>query len=253
MKYWLSETGSLGKPDAAGDYRVKNVATKKFLEVVCNLAGEVGPVIEHCEQNSFQSQAVLERVADSINRVHELGDSLEGEELALDGHENGVGGDQRVEREQVQGRRTVDQYVREQFANVRNSVSQAKFPGSDLDKFEVGPHEIFVSWNQAKPVEPGGDQGMTSGCPAEENVVNAWFFSVLCNSQPGSGIPLRVRVDYQDFEVAGGKGGTEVDGGGCLANSAFLICDGDNPAQAVLVIVPCVRTFHQCLNAGGFT
>jgi hypothetical protein len=39
---------------------------------------------------------------------------------------------------------------------------------------------------------------------------------------------LRINVDQEDGKVIGGEGGGQIDGGCCLANSAFLIGDGDN-------------------------
>ena len=41
--------------------------------------------------------------------VSQFGDAFEGEELALDRNQNGIGGYQCVKREKIEGRRAVDQ------------------------------------------------------------------------------------------------------------------------------------------------
>jgi hypothetical protein len=42
---------------------------------------------------------------------------------------------------------------------------------------------------------------------------------------------LRVEVDQQDGLAGGGQGGGEVDGGGGLADAAFLVGDGEDAAR----------------------
>jgi hypothetical protein len=56
----------LGQADAAGDYRLQNVIAEEFLQVVCHLAGQIGPVVIHGEQYTFQLEGPgkgLDRVA----------------------------------------------------------------------------------------------------------------------------------------------------------------------------------------------
>ena len=63
-------------------------------------------------------------------------------------------------------------------------------------------------------------------------MVEAGPVRVFGDAQAGSGIALRVRVDDQDLEVIGSQGGGQIDGGGGLSHSAFLVGDGENSAQA---------------------
>jgi hypothetical protein len=89
----LAVAGSLGEADASRDYGAEDLFGKKLPQVVGDLAGEVGAVIVHGEQDAFDGQRGVEGIADMIDGIHEFGDAFEGEELALDGDQDGVGGD----------------------------------------------------------------------------------------------------------------------------------------------------------------
>src|ERR1035437_695540 len=52
---------------------------------------------------------MLEGVANPVDGVHEFGDALEGEEFALNRYEHGIGGDQGVEGEEVEGWGPIDE------------------------------------------------------------------------------------------------------------------------------------------------
>jgi len=85
--------GSLARRMLLGITVRKTSSAKKLPQVVGDLAGEVGAVIVHGEQDAFDGQRGVEGIADMIDGIHEFGDAFEGEELALDGDQDGVGGD----------------------------------------------------------------------------------------------------------------------------------------------------------------
>src|SRR5262249_12010660 len=89
----LAETGRFGKTDAAGYHSSKDLVLEEFPQVRGYLAGKVRTVIVHGEQDAFDGEGVLEGVANSIDCVHQLGYAFQGEELALNGNEYGIGSD----------------------------------------------------------------------------------------------------------------------------------------------------------------
>ena len=89
----FAETGRFGQPDAAGNDGPEDLIFEEFPEVGGHLAGEVGPVVEHGEEDAFDGQGVLEGLADAVDGVHQFRDAFQGEEFALDGDEDGIGGD----------------------------------------------------------------------------------------------------------------------------------------------------------------
>jgi hypothetical protein len=49
------------------------------------------------------------------------------------------------------------------------------------------------------------------------------------DTESGAGIALRIDVDNQDFFADSRQGGGQIDGGGRLADAAFLVGNGDYP------------------------
>ena len=64
---------------------------------------------------------------------------------------------------------------------------------------------------------------------AHEELVGSGALGVLEESEAGGGVGLRVAIDEEGWDSAGGEAGGEVDAGSCLPYSAFLIGDGDDP------------------------
>ena len=123
----LAETGGFGQADAAGNDGFEDLVFEELPQVGGDLAGEVGPVVEHREQNAFDFERMVEGLADAVDGVHEFGDAFEGEEFALDGDEDGIGGDQGVEGEEVEGRRAIDEDEVVIVADFGEAFAEAEF------------------------------------------------------------------------------------------------------------------------------
>jgi len=90
---------------------MKNISTEKVPQVGLDLASEIGSVVVHGQEDALDLKWLIEGAFDTVDSVHELGNPLQSEKLALDGNEDAVGGDQSVQGEQVQGRRAIDDDV----------------------------------------------------------------------------------------------------------------------------------------------
>jgi hypothetical protein len=101
-------TGSFGQADASGDDGFEDLIAEEIAQIVGDLAGEVGAVVEHGEQDAFDTDVVAEGVPDALDGVHEFGDALEGEEFALNRNEDGVSGDEGVEGQEIEGWWAID-------------------------------------------------------------------------------------------------------------------------------------------------
>src|SRR5262249_15789320 len=124
---------------------------------------------------------------------------------ALNRYEDGVGGDKRVQGEEIQGRGAIDQDELIVLANLRYSFSEAKLAIGNVDEFEVGTDKVLVGGNEMQAFELGGYDGIFRVGISEDDVVQAWAGRIFCDTQSGCGIALRVRVDDEDFEVIGGQ------------------------------------------------
>src|SRR5688572_9722896 len=61
---------SLSKPNVARYYRSKNLFPKEGLEICHDLVGEIGPLIEHSEQDPLNLQAGVRGLANLIDCLH---------------------------------------------------------------------------------------------------------------------------------------------------------------------------------------
>src|ERR1035437_10428841 len=116
----LAETRCFRQANTSRNDGLEHLVAKKAGEVGGDLTGEVGAVVEHGQQDTFHCERMSKKVANSVDGIHQLGDSFQSEELALNRNQDGVGGDQRIQGEQIQRRRAVDQNEAVGFANPGN-------------------------------------------------------------------------------------------------------------------------------------
>jgi hypothetical protein len=84
----------------------------------------------------------IEGGANAFEGGDELGDAFEGEVLGLHGNDQGVGGDQDVEREQVERRRAVENHQVEAGLNgLRRAQAKCAIVGGG--QLDVGAGEVL--------------------------------------------------------------------------------------------------------------
>jgi hypothetical protein len=84
---------------------------------------------------------MLEGVSDFVNRVHQLRNSFQGKELALNRDQDRIRSQQRVDGQQVQRGWAVDQDVFVFIADRRQGVAEAQFA-------LVAPHQVQICGDQ---------------------------------------------------------------------------------------------------------
>src|SRR3989442_1309413 len=95
----------------------------------------------------------MKRIAEPVNRVEELGNPLEGKEFTLNGNQDGIGGQQIIEREEIQGRRAIDQNIIVLAPDTVHLVLQAELAARLRNQLEVGGHKVLIRWNNFQPLE----------------------------------------------------------------------------------------------------
>src|ERR1039457_1799338 len=123
----FAEAGGFRQADAAGDHGPEDLVMEEFLQVRGHLTGEIRTVVEHRQQDALNEERMMEGFADPIDGVHQFGDTFQRKELALDGYQDRVRGNQRVEREQIQRRRTIDEDIPVFVPDLRDAFPKAIF------------------------------------------------------------------------------------------------------------------------------
>lgn len=236
--------GGFGEADVAGNDGVEDFVLEEFLEILGDLAGEVGAIVKHGEEDAFGSDVVLEGFLDAFDGVHELGNPLQGEEFALDGDEDGIGGDEGVEGEEVEGGGAIDEDISVLLANWGEAGLEAGLALGHLDEFDVDADEGAVGGEEVEAFAAGFDDGIGGGFFAGEDMVEADVFGVFADAEAGGGVSLGVRVHKEHSKFVCGEGSRQVDSGGGFADPALLISDGYDLCQAF-------RPFSDA-NMGGF-
>ena len=107
------------------------------------------------------SRRGIEAVADAAERGDEIGEPFEGEVLAVERNQHGIGGDERVEREEAERRRRVDEDVVEAIGAVVEAVDdrpEAMLAVGERDELDLGTGEVAI----------GGDQGQIANRRLED-------------------------------------------------------------------------------------
>ena len=86
----------------------------------------------------------------------EIGEAFEREVLAVQRDQHAIGGDERVEREQAERRRRVDDDEVEFVAQRREQILQAALAIGDADQFDLGAGEIARRGNEREPIDRRG-------------------------------------------------------------------------------------------------
>src|ERR1039458_6092171 len=109
-----------------------------------------------------------------------------------------MGGNQRVQGEEVQGGRAIDEDEAIVLSEFRNALAEAKLSVRGINELQVGANEILVRRYEVEPVEVGRHDGVLWRDMAEQQVIGARPGWILGNAQPGGGVSLRIGIDHQD-------------------------------------------------------
>ena len=101
-------TGGFGKPDIPGDSGFEQQFAKVGFQFGGNILGEIGALIEHGEHDALDGEPGIEILADTFDGVEQLANAFQGKVFGLHGNQHGIGGNQSIEREQIERRGTVE-------------------------------------------------------------------------------------------------------------------------------------------------
>ncbi len=93
----------------------------------------------------------------------------------------------------------------------------------------IGSNEVLGGGDDFELLDFGGLEKLGGIGVAHEEVVGSGALGVFVESEAGGGVGLRIAIDEEGWDAAGGEAGGEVDAGGGFPYSAFLVGDGNDP------------------------
>ena len=141
---WLAVAGRLGKPDVPGNHRLKNLQPVKIAQISRDRGRKIGSLVIHREQQALDHQSRIVKAPDPCERVEEFGYAFESVVLTLNRNQQRLRGRQRVERQQSERRRTVDDDVIVIRLDGCERTLQPELSLLDLDQFDLRPSQILI-------------------------------------------------------------------------------------------------------------
>jgi DNA-binding winged helix-turn-helix (wHTH) protein len=190
--------GRLREPDAPGDDGPVDAVPEVPANLVGDLAAELRATVVHREHSALDLEPRIQMVRDQANRREQLAEPLEGEVLALDGYQRRVGCGQRIEREQAERGRAVDQDVVELTSNRVEQAAEATLPLLDRRELHLGTGEGDRRGNEGQPFDLGVDDILTVPFSPEELLARV---VVIMRRTYGAHVPLQPVLKLGDLEM----------------------------------------------------
>ena len=206
--------------------------TEVRAHVVGHIGGEAGPAVVHGQQHGGDVQSRIEVDPDQLRGVQQLLDALERVVLALDREQHLFGGHQRVQRQQPQRRRTVDQHVvKVRHVERAQRPGQPQLPRHHRDQFDLRPGEVDGGRRAVQAGHlPGRLDDLGQRTVVDQHVVDGGNARVVRHIQRRRCVPLRVQVHHQYARAVLRQAGGQVYRRGRLADPALLVRDRHDPA-----------------------
>ncbi|KEO96598.1 hypothetical protein EH32_10240 [Erythrobacter litoralis] len=233
----------LGKPDIARNHRLENQLAQTFADILGHLVGQAIAPIEHGESDTDDVEPRVKALLNPFDRLEQLAEPFQREKFALERNEQRIGGAQRVQRQQAERRRAVDE------ADVMPAMLRellAQFCRAILDRYELdlSPAQILCRRDHIEPGNACRNHRLGDGVIVDEQVIARDFARPRTDAEPGRGIALRVEVDQERAPSGRGHRSRDVDRGGGLPHPAFLVGYGYRQHDRVLL-----RRSNQCGGA----
>ena len=215
----------LAEAHAARDYRIEQLPREVPPYFLLHLPREVRARVEHGQHDAEDRQPRVHVPHHQLNRLPKLNQPFQRQVLRLQRDHHPVGGGQRVERQQAQRRRAVNQHHAVAVAELGQRPRQPVLTRHQRDKLHFGARELHRGRGQIEVLAPAGHGHLAERPSVHQGVVDGRPARVLVEPQAARRVGLRVHIDQQHALAGGGEIDPEVDGRGGLAHAAFLVRD----------------------------
>ena len=198
-----------------------------------DLLGKVGAVVHHRQQDTVNLELGVDLPLHLVYGLEQLFQALGGQVLRLNGDYDPVGSRQRIDREHTQGGLAVDQDMGILSLERVQILPQDSLSAHGVHQGDLHAGELDVGRHQVNPLRVMQDTLARAQRLVHQNTAHhvgqgKGQLVRLGVAQADGQAALRVPVDQQHFLPGLCQPDPQVRTGGCLANAAFLVGDGDD-------------------------
>ena len=193
--------------------------------------GQVVAHVEHGAQQALDLQRRIEPLIDALDGIDQRAQAFQRVELALHRHDDRVRRGQRVQRQQRQCRRAVDQDEVVALAQRRQHGLEPLLAHVFAHQLDLDRGQVDIARQQVEALGSADDDVAHRGF-AQQHFAHRVVQRALVDAAAGGRVALRVDVDQQHPLGRARERGRQVDRGGGLADPAFLVGDGDDAGHA---------------------
>src|SRR5581483_11027070 len=216
-----------GEADVARDDGAQQLVAEMLDELRRDVVAEIVANVVHRAQQAFDFEVRIEARTHRLDRVEQARKTFEREIFALDRDQHAVCRRQRVDGQEMQRGRAIDEDGLIAVAELGQMLLEARFAREHVHELELGCGQVAVAGQQIETGLGRHDRAFDRRL-VEQHFATARLDAALVQARGHGRIALWIEVDEQDASPRLGERGGEVDGGRGLAHAAFLIGDGDD-------------------------
>ena len=186
--------------------------------------------VVHGQHDAVDGELRIERRLHLLDGLEQLRQTFEREELALQRHQDRVRRRHRVDGEQIERRRAIDQHVavvgvrrRRCVFSARERVAQPEGAVARLADLELEAGEIQRRGRDVQPRHRGRNDRVAHRRLADQHVIGRAVAVAAVDAETGRGIALRIEIDDQHALADRRERGAEIDRRRGLADAALLV------------------------------
>ena len=190
--------------------------------------------INHRGDDAVNLETRVDAIAHRLDGFDEQRDATQRKELRLHRDDHAMSRGQGVDREQTEGRLTVDQNHIVIGFDVPQNAGQRALAGNLIDELHFSRGQVNVCWNDVEVFRRCvADRRLDVRLRVHEQRVNRLLHVERINAQADGGGTLGIEIHDQDPSTVLGQRGAQVDSRRRLADATLLIAHRDHASGTV--------------------
>src|SRR6266850_3176914 len=211
----------------------EDLVISEILQGVEHVAREDRAAVVERRQQAVHLEVWIQTGLHRLDDLEKCCDTLKCVVLRLHGDDHAGRRDERVQREQAERRRAIDEHVVVPVDDIaRELVAQGHLAADRVEELDLGGRELERRWRDVdllRLCRP--DDRPKRDVRVDEDVRDAALDRVEVDTETHGEVCLGVEVYAQDFVTERRERAAEIDGARGLADAAFLVRDRYNVAQ----------------------